>query len=227
VRYAAALACLVACGEPDPCADRLGTCVTVHLESASVQRIDQLELDVLYGEIHGTTTTQPAGGGATTLPLVTAIELEPPSTDPFTIGVVAAGKLSGVVLGTGAAQAMIAPGEHASIDIVLAAPEDCTAGSFYCGGDKLAGDPQTLYQCNGGGVPLARGVCVESCSVRPANDDTCRGAGGCTEGSDYCGGDKLDGDPQTLYRCTGGIGTNPRTCALGCRVVAGDDDICR
>jgi hypothetical protein len=111
---------------------------------------------------------------------------------------------------------------------VLAPPGDCVAGSYYCGGDKLAGDPDTLYQCNGGGVPLARGRCVAGCIVIPTDDDACRGAGGtCVEGSDYCGGDKVDGDPQTLYTCTSGVGTNPRVCPNGCVVETGDDDRCR
>ncbi len=215
-----------ACGDTtDPCAGHDGSCIAVELSSSTVERIDQLELDVQYAEVHGTTTTQPAGGGVTDLPLVTSLELVTDTS--VTVGVVAAGKLSGVVLGTGAASIALEPGAHATIDIVLAAPDACTPGSFYCGGDKLAGDPQTLYQCNGGGVPLARGVCLATCSIRPTDDDTCTGQGTCVEGSDYCGGDKVDGDPQTLYRCTGGVATNPRPCAERCLIRTGDDDICR
>jgi hypothetical protein len=43
----------------------------------------------------------------------------------------------------------------------------------------------------------------------------------------YCGGDKLDGDPQTLYRCMAGVGTSPFTCPAGCAVRSGGDDMCR
>ena len=43
----------------------------------------------------------------------------------------------------------------------------------------------------------------------------------------YCGGDKLDGDPQTLYVCMAGAGTSPQRCAAGCVVRAGNDDACR
>jgi hypothetical protein len=93
----------------------------------------------------------------------------------------------------------------------------------------LAGDPQTLYQCNGGGVPLARGVCRHGCTVRPTQDDQCDGGPEpCKEGGFYCGGDKLAGDPQSLYRCSGGVGVDRMICADGCVVAAeGFDDDCR
>lgn len=220
------LVTLAACGDPAPCDDVAGACIALAVESTSVTEIDHLELDVLYGEDHGTTTTTP-GGGVAKLPLETAIELELDGAGPHAIGIVAAGKLGGVTLGTGAAQATLSRTEHASLAIVLGPPGDCMAGGFYCGGDKLAGDPETLYQCNGGGVPLARGRCELGCIIRPTADDACRGAGGCVEGSDYCGGNKVDGDPQTLYTCTGGVAANPRPCANGCVLRPGDDDICR
>ncbi|CAN5911101.1 hypothetical protein BH11MYX3_BH11MYX3_03670 [soil metagenome] len=226
MRYLAGLALVAGCaGADDPCDGRSGACITVTVEAPAIDRIDQLEVDLLYDGLHTTTTTLPSQGGTSGFPLVLAIELD--LSRPATVGVVAAGKLSGNVLGTGAGSLALAPATHDGLGLLLAAPDECTAGAFYCGGDKLAGDPQTLYQCNGGGVPLARGVCASQCSVRPANDDTCRGTGGCVEGGDYCGGDKLDGDPQTLYRCTGGAGTNPRLCAKGCVIRAAADDICR
>lgn len=220
---------IAACGDdPDPCAGVAGSCLAIEVSSSTIEAIDQLELDVLYGDFHGTTSTQPAGGGTSELPLVTAIDLAVTAEGALAVGVVAAGKLSGVTLGTGAAGTTIEPGARATITIVLAPPAECFPSSFYCGGDKVAGDPETLYQCNGGGVPLARGVCSFGCVIVPEDDDFCRGGGGtCVEGSDYCGGNKLDGDPQTLYRCTGGVASNPRLCANGCLLRPGDDDICR
>lgn len=224
-----ALALCAACGgEPDPCEDVDTTaCLTVRVTSASVDRIDQLELDILYGDVHATRTLQAEDGRVVSLPVVTSILYAGPAN--VEIGVVAAGKLSGVVLGTGAATATIGALSRGSIDIELADTQDCVAGSFYCGGDKLAGDPDTLYQCNGGGVPLARGRCEFGCIVEPGDDDTCRGGGGtCVDGGFYCGGDKLDGDPQTLYRCSGGAATAPTECADGCVVAPpGTDDYCR
>jgi hypothetical protein len=212
------------CGTPDPCDDVFGACITLRVESRSVDRIDHLELDVLFGDRHGTATT---GAGVALLPLVTAIELVVDREQH--VGVVAAGKLSGVVLGTGAASAMLAPDARVALAIELAPPAVCVQGGFYCGGDKLAGDPDTLYQCNGGGVPLARGRCEGGCLVRPAQDDACAGVGGtCVEGGFYCGGDKVDGDPQSLYRCSGGVGVDRVACANGCVVApAGEDDHCR
>lgn len=224
----AALLASAGCGgDDDPCASAAGACLAVHVRSATVDRIDQLELDLLYGDNHATSTTQADNGRVVPLPLATSILLDLPDTT--SIGIVAAGKLSGVVQGTGAATATLAPGEHASVTIELAPLQACVAGGLYCGGDKIAGDPDTLYQCNAGGVPLARGLCAFGCVVRPADDDTCRGGGGtCTDGGFYCGGDKLDGDPRTLYRCSAGDGIDAMLCADGCVVApAGQDDACR
>ncbi|HEX3757307.1 MAG TPA: hypothetical protein VHW23_01315 [Kofleriaceae bacterium] len=219
-----------ACSDDDPCAGA-GTCVRLDVAAAAVApipRIDQLELDVVYGDHHATTTTEAAGGRTTALPLATAIVLDVSGSAAVRVGVVAAGKLGASVLGTGAGSTMVAPGHHAAIAIELSPTADCNAGAFYCGGDLLAGDPATLYQCNAGGVPIARGVCSAGCLVRPAHDDVCRGSGGaCVDGSHYCGGDKLDGDPQTLYVCMAGAGITPQRCAAGCAIRPGNDDVCR
>jgi hypothetical protein len=50
----------------------------------------------------------------------------------------------------------------------------CAAGGTYCGGDQLAGDPASLYQCmNGTGTFVMK--CVNGCAVNPApNKDACR-----------------------------------------------------
>ncbi|HEY5951489.1 MAG TPA: hypothetical protein VIV40_38610, partial [Kofleriaceae bacterium] len=215
------LGLLVACSEPDPCADIAGRCVALRVESATIERIDQLELDVLYGDRHGTATTS---DGVVDLPLLTAVDV--PGTTTLSIGIVAAGKLAGSVLGTGAGQTTAAPDAHVELRLVLAPAADCTAGAYYCGGDKLAGDAQTLYQCNGGGVPLARGTCINGCNVRPTQDDICdAGPVPCIEGGFYCGGNKLAGDPQSRYRCSGGVGVDRMVCADGCVIApAGTDD---
>jgi hypothetical protein len=218
---------LASCSEDDPCAD-VATCVRVDVVSQTIATIDQLELDVVYGDRHATTTTQAPGGRTTTLPLSTAIVLDLDGTAELAVGVVAAGKLGAGVLGTGAASTTIAPGEHATLVLELSPIEACVAGAFYCGGDRLAGDPQTLYQCNAGGVPIARGVCIGGCLVRPTRDDVCRASPGtCQDGGSYCGGDKLEGDPQTLYVCMNGVGTSPTVCPDGCVVRPNDDDACR
>ncbi|MBA3501722.1 MAG: hypothetical protein H0T65_15260 [Deltaproteobacteria bacterium] len=222
------LLALVACGgDDDPCGGVDGTCVAVRVTSSTIEAIDQLELDVLYGDRHGTSATQPGGGGTVSLPLTTSVALDIEAES--VVGVVAAGKLAGNVLGTGAASTTVRPDARATIELVLAEPAACVAGAFYCGGDKLAGDPQTLYQCNGGGVPLARGRCAFGCVVRPTDDDVCDGGPmTCMDGGFYCGGNELAGDPSTLYRCSGGAGTAPMRCRDGCVIApAGSDDHCR
>jgi hypothetical protein len=219
---------LAACGDPAPCDDIAATCAELVIESPELSEVDSVELDVLYRGFHGTTTTMPEGGGTVGLPLVTAIELADPGAEPFKLGVVAAGKLSGNVLGTGAATLTVAPGAHVTLTLVLVAPELCEPGGRYCGGDMLAGDPQTVYTCNGGGVPIARGTCLDACVNTPNVDDECNAAGGpCTLGGDYCGGDELAGDPQTLYTCGNAGPTNPRPCPNRCVVRPSPmDDIC-
>jgi hypothetical protein len=218
---------LTGCSDDDPCTGA-ATCLRLDVASATVATIDQLELDIVYGDHHATTTTAAAGGHTTALPFATAIVLDVPGPELVTVGVVAAGKLGSRVLGTGAASATLAAGHHATIQLELAPLGDCNPAAFYCGGDLLAGDPQTLYQCNAGGVPIARGPCTYGCLVRPGKDDVCRGGGGvCRDAGSYCGGDKLDGDPQTLYVCMAGAGTAPKPCVNGCVVRANDDDVCR
>jgi hypothetical protein len=214
-------------GDDDPCAGA-STCVRLDVESATVERIDLLELDVVYDGRHATTTTQAGGGHTTALPLSTAIVLDDTGSDPIAVGIVAAGKLGASVLGTGAASTTVAPGRHVTVALELSPTAACNAGARYCGGDMLAGDPQTLYACNAGGVPIARGVCPAACSVRPGKDDVCLASGGsCRDGGSYCGGDKLDGDPQTLYRCMAGVATTATPCPSRCIVRPSDDDVCQ
>jgi hypothetical protein len=50
----------------------------------------------------------------------------------------------------------------------------------------------------------------------------------CFVGGLYCGGDKVSGDKNTLYRCTGaGAPTVVKKCAKGCAVHSGSDDGCK
>jgi hypothetical protein len=210
--------------DEDVCAGRPDACIALRVDGP-IAVVDLLELDLLYGDVHATTTVQ-RPGETTAPPIVVPIELV--LDEDTHVGIVAAGKLGGNVLGTGAVAVELGAVEHRALSIVLAAPQDCTAGAFYCGGDMLAGDPQTLYQCNAGGVPLARGRCRVACSVRPADDDACTDPEPCVEGGRYCGGDKLTGDPRSLYTCTGGAGTNRMECSDGCIVrPPGQDDTCR
>jgi hypothetical protein len=59
-------------------------------------------------------------------------------------------------------------------------------------------------------------------------EGTTNGGSSCFAGGLYCGGDKVSGDKNTLFRCTGtGAPTVVRHCASGCVVHTGTDDACR
>jgi hypothetical protein len=104
----------------------------------------------------------------------------------------------------------------------------CVAGSNYCGGDKVKGDSNTLYRCNADGSGTLLRKCGGGCRINIGNDDTCKAAPSCVVGGTYCGGDKVDGDPNTLYRCQGqGKTSVVQKCANGCLVAAGTDDRCK
>jgi len=225
------------CSGVDPCDGVAGACLAVHVTSATVRDIDRLDVAVTVGAVHGSATT--ARTGATSLPAVTAIELGSSITAPVDVHVAIDAERGGAVVGSGTAATVLGPGQHGSVEVRLGAPVDggapdlagpaCFPGGFYCGGDKLAGDPGTLYRCDAPSPPTVRGVCTYGCILRPGLDDTCRGGGGvCTTGGFYCGGDKLDGDPQTLYKCQAdGTGAVAKTCPNGCQINPGTDDTCR
>jgi hypothetical protein len=100
----------------------------------------------------------------------------------------------------------------------------CVVGGLYCGGDKVSGDSDNLYECTSGGKKLVR-TCGHGCEVRSGKDDAC----GCTPDSFYCGGDVVDGGSSNLYRC-GDDGVSPiyvKHCNNGCAVHSGDDDSCK
>jgi hypothetical protein len=228
MRAVAAITCaaLAACGgDDDPCAASKGTCVTLHVSSPTIAKLDALELDVLYGPYHSTVTDK--GGGTAALPIETAVELAVPGD--VTPSIVAAGTLGGMVLGTGWGTVAVAAGAHASLSIELVPQVACVAGSRYCGGDKVAGDPDAIYECIAGGVPSAHGVCPGACVLRTGSDDECAAVGGaCTQGGVYCGGDKVAGDPGSLYQCANGSGTFVMRCTNGCVVnAAPNKDACR
>jgi hypothetical protein len=223
---ASALALVAACSDndSDPC-DGAATCLRIDIDSLTVATIDELQLDVVYGDLHSTTAT--SAGRRSQLPVSTAIILDLPGSSTVRVDVVAAGILADTALGTGAASRMIAEGEHASLQIRLAPVNACTDGRLYCGGDTVAGDVSTLYRCNVRAVPSARGRCAAGCVMHPGENDACAAGALCQDGGKYCGGDKVEGDPQTLYVCAAGAGTMSRLCPSGCVVRPSTDDICR
>lgn len=214
-----------ACGdEPDPCAGVERACLAIRVTSSTVRTLDELQLDVLYGDRHGGATV--ARGAPFSLPATTAIELDVDVDVSIPVEVVAAGRRGGDALGTGLATATLTPGEHATVELRLAPPAPCDDGRLYCGGEGVAGAPSTLYRCNAGAVPTARGRCAFGCLVR-TGDDLCDGGPDRCVAGGYCGGDKVDGDPQTLYQCENGVGVDPVECDGRCVVAApGFEDFC-
>jgi hypothetical protein len=68
-------------------------------------------------------------------------------------------------------------GCNAARDACAAGPDACVGDGFYCGGDKIAGDPQVLYTCDGSVAPR---TCDRGCRVQPQGfDDCCVGDAGC------------------------------------------------
>ncbi len=231
------LAVAAACGGVDPCGGVAGACLAVHVTSSTIGEVDRLDVAVTVGAVHGAATS--ARSGPTPLPAATAIELGTSISARVEIQVAVDAERGDAVIGSGAAATTIAPGEHASLELRLGPAVDggapdlagggCTPGGLYCGGDKLDGDPGTLYRCDAPAAPTVRGGCDFGCILHPGLDDECRGGGGvCVVGGHYCGGDKVDGDPQTLYKClAGGGGAVFRACPNGCQVnSAGTDDAC-
>ncbi|HVY48992.1 MAG TPA: CHAP domain-containing protein [Minicystis sp.] len=106
---------------------------------------------------------------------------------------------------------------------------DCVEGGYYCGGDKLHGDADTLYRCRADGTGAVVRTCAYGCQVNAGQDDACKArASDCVTGGYYCGGDKLHGALDTLYRCQAdGTGAVVKHCSNGCKVRSGEDDVCR
>ncbi len=107
-----------------------------------------------------------------------------------------------------------------------ASGESCSPGGFYCGGDKVKGDPRSLYKCDSDGHGASKvEVCARGCAVHPGQDDACRP---CVPGGEYCGGDHVSGNSNNLYRCNANSGpTLIESCKRGCSVNAGTDDDCK
>lgn len=218
-RIALLLALAACAGDEDPCADATTACVVVEL-SGPIAGLDTIAFDVAYGELHDTISLP-----ATELPAITAIRIDAPT--PTIIQVLATPRAGQTPLGGGydATPALANP-ERARLALALdPAASACEPASRACGQDAGSlGDPSTVYRCDAEGLPASRGRCAHGC-----RDGNCLPGSACVVGGEYCGGDKVTGDPQTLYRCTNvsGTGTVIRECATRCIVSPpGQDDRC-
>jgi hypothetical protein len=117
----------------------------------------------------------------------------------------------------------------AGINDQCAAAGSCPYGNgLYCGGNRVSGDPNTLYYCSGGSLSVSQ-TCASGCQVMPPGvNDHCAGAGSCPNGDGlYCGGNGVSGNVNTLYNCSAGNLTPVQACAQGCQVMpAGTNDQC-
>lgn len=95
--------------------------------------------------------------------------------------------------------------------------------SWLVGRNGLASNTlYTFYKWSAADTAAVRGKFTQSAS------GTTNAGSDCFVGGAYCGGDKVTGDKNTLFRCTGtGAPTVIRVCANGCAVHTGDDDACK
>lgn len=91
---------------------------------------------------------------------------------------------------------------------------DCALGDgLYCGGNGVNGAANELYRCSGGVATLEQ-TCTGDCAKMPDGiNDVCS----CALGDGlYCGGNGVNGDANTLFRCSGGAVAVEKKCANGC-----------
>lgn len=106
--------------------------------------------------------------------------------------------------------------------------QNCIYGDgLYCGGNGVTGDSRTLYRCTGGSVSVAE-VCIECERMPVGYNDRCKSMA-CPYGNgQYCGGNGIGGNTNTLYQCTDGEVTTVQVCASGCeRMPVGYNDRCK
>lgn len=106
----------------------------------------------------------------------------------------------------------------------------CRAAGWYCGNDGLNKDPNVNYFCDSsGGSVTKEDKCATTCVTEPSGyNDQCTSEGNCSGlHGYYCGGDKVDGDSNTLFLCLNGENSGATYCSNGCHVAnSGYDDYC-
>jgi hypothetical protein len=211
----------------DPCDAAAGTCVLLHINGLNVPAIDQLQLEITFGEFHSTTTTGTLGTQVP-LPTVTTLMIDLPSPPTFDVSLIAIGKLNGLVVGEDYTSTTVFMGEHTSVFLDLQQILPCTEGALYCGSiNGLHVDFKALYRCVGG-IPSYYASCPNSCYSPSSTGATCLGSGAlCRDNGTYCGGNQVNGDPNTLYVCHSFQGTDPMPCPRGCQIRGDGQDACK
>lgn len=109
------------------------------------------------------------------------------------------------------------------------APPVCSYGNGnYCGGNGVEGDTDSLYLCENGEVTLIE-ACSNGClAAPPGEQDTCVSATECPSGNgNYCGGNGVGGEVDSLYACADGELTLIEACNSGCEAAPpGENDTC-
>ena len=223
---AAALLAATACASspPEPCAGTQ-TCLRLNVDGFLIGSIDQLELDVVIGGTTHSTVTTGTRGEPISLPTSTSITLAIP-VPLLSVDLIAAGRRDGKVLGLDGASVMVLGGNQQSIDLELTEQATCMEGHLDCGyAVDVRAQANWLYRCTDQ-VPLFSARCLHACTGGFGPSAACFDTG-CTENGHYCGGNKLEGDPNSLYFCVDGrAGSSSSRCAHNC-VISGDgNDTC-
>ena len=93
---------------------------------------------------------------------------------------------------------------------------ECYFDGFNCGGDNMAGDPNTLYKCSGGILSVEE-VCANGCQIMPSGiDDQC--APSCEPTGSIC----VDNCCQTpvAQTCFTPQGSSSGHCAMCCNTTS-------
>jgi hypothetical protein len=91
----------------------------------------------------------------------------------------------------------------------------------------LLAEPETPYRC-AGGLPTYYVRCSNGCYPHSSPGAVCLGGTGlCNDGGTYCGGNHVDGDPNTVYVCKSFQGTMPMPCPRGCAIRGDGQDACK
>jgi hypothetical protein len=103
--------------------------------------------------------------------------------------------------------------------------ETACQGALHCDADLL-----TRCRKHADGLQTVA-KCANGCIVhQPEADDECSAPTPCKPGALYCGGNKVNGVPTTLYTCgDGGLTATPSAlCPNGCAIsVTGGNDRCK
>lgn len=113
-----AVGSVAGCGKGDPCSGAAGTCVALTVQSSTVSVVDSLQI----GASGAITATHESAGFRSSLPVRVALKFPPSASGALHLDV--NGLLSGALVGTGATDTTLIPGQHTNASVTL----DATSG---------------------------------------------------------------------------------------------------